>query len=159
MKNSLFRKNSLDRVSSPEQLNDRIRVTNSGVWMLMVGILLILAGICVWGLFGRLNTSLPVGVVTQAGRSVCYVKEEDRSGVAIGMTVTAEQGTTTVTAISLQPIRVDDSFPEYLRHVGGLSEGEWVYAVTLQNPLGEDGSIHRANIVIESIAPVRFVIN
>jgi hypothetical protein len=64
-----------------------------------------------------------------------------------------------VTAISLQPIRVDDSFPEYLRHVGGLSEGEWVYAVTLQNPLGEDGSIHRANIVIESIAPVRFVIN
>ena len=159
MKNSLFRKKSIDRVSSPEQLNDRIRVTNPGVWLLMIGILLVLTGICVWGIFGRLNTLLSVGAVTEQGQTVCYIKEENRDQVTLGMTVSTETGTTYVETIALQPIQVDESFPEYLRHVGDLSEGEWVYAVTLQEPLGEDGSILQVNIVIESIAPVRFVVN
>ena len=94
MKNSLFRKKSIDRVSSPEQLNDRIRVTNPGVWLLMIGILLVLTGICVWGIFGRLNTLLSVGAVTEQGQTVCYVKEENRDQVTLGMTVSTETGTT-----------------------------------------------------------------
>ena len=61
--------------------------------------------------------------------------------------------------IALQPIQVNSEFPEYLCHVGNLSVGEWVYAVTLKEPLGEDGSIFSADIVIESIAPVKFVVN
>ena len=159
MKNSLFRKNSIDRISSPEQLNDRIRVANPGVWLLLIGLLLVLTGICVWGIFGQLDTLLPVGAVTEQGQTICYVKEENRNQVAIGMTVTTDYGTTIVEAIALQPIPVDAEFPEYLCYVGNLSKGEWVYAVTLQEPLGEDGSIIPADIVIESIAPFRFVVN
>ena len=33
MENKLFRQKSIDRVSSPEQLQDYMRVTNPGVWM------------------------------------------------------------------------------------------------------------------------------
>ena len=159
MNNSLFRKKSIDRVSSPEQLNDRLRVTNAGVWLLLGGILLILAGICIWGIFGRLNTLLPVCAVTEQGQTICYVKEDSRNQVAIGMEVTTESGTTSVAEVALQPIQVDAGFPEYLCHVGNLSKGEWVYVVTLKEPLGEDGSIFSADIVIESIAPVKFVVN
>ena len=159
MKNTLFRKTSIDRVSSPEQLNDRIRVANPGVWLLLAGILLVLAGICVWGIFGRLNTLLPVGAVTEQGRTICYVKEESRNQVAPGMEVTTEEGTSSVEEIALQPIQVDVGFPEYLCHVGNLSAGEWVYAVTLKESLGKEGSIFSADIVIESIAPVWFIMN
>ena len=53
MAHSIFRKTSLDRVSDPEQLNDYIRVTNPGVWMIMCAVILLLAGICVWGVFGE----------------------------------------------------------------------------------------------------------
>ena len=52
MANSLFRKTSLDRVSNPEQLNDYIRVTNPSVWMIMCAVILLLTGVCVWGVFG-----------------------------------------------------------------------------------------------------------
>lgn len=159
MKNTLFRKTSIDRVSSPEQLNDRIRVANPGVWLLLAGILLVLAGICVWGIFGRLNTLLPVGAVTEQGRTICYVKEESRNQVAPGMEVTTEEGTSSVEEIALQPIQVDAGFQEYLCHVGNLSAGEWVYAVTLKESLGKEGSIFSADIVIESIAPVWFIMN
>ena len=159
MKNKLFREKSTDRISSPEQLNDRLQVANPGVWLLLAGIFLVLAGICVWGIFGRLNTLLPVGAMTDQGKTVCYVKEESRNRVALGMEVTSENKTTSVADISLQPVRVDSEFPEYLCHVGNLSQGEWVYAVILKDPIGENGSIFSADIVIESIAPARFVVN
>ena len=159
MKNSLFREKGMDRVSSPEQLNDRLRVANPGVWLLLSGIFLVLAGICVWGIFGRLNTVLSVGAMTDQGKTVCYVKEESRNRIALGMEVTSESKTTSVADISLQPVWVDSEFPEYLCHVGNLSQGEGVYAVTLKEPIGENGSIFSADIVIESIAPARFVVN
>ena len=159
MNSDLFRKESIDRVSSPERLNDRIRVTSCGVWLILGGIILILAGILVWGIFGRLNTTLPVGAITEGGKTVCFVKEADLDKIGVGMTVTADNGNTTVEAIALQPIQVDDAFPEYLRHLGGLSKGEWVYAVTLKDALGEVGSIFGVDIVTESIAPIKFVVN
>ena len=159
MNNDLFRKKNMDRVSSPEQLNDRIRVTGFGVWLLLSGILLVLAGIVVWGIFGRLDTTLPVSAITQQGQTVCYVKEQSISQIQVGMAVDAESGTTTVASIAVVPVQVDDQFPEYLCHVGALSRGEWVYEVTLQDALGEEGSIFAAQIVTESIAPLTFVVN
>jgi hypothetical protein len=159
MNNDLFRKKTMDRVSSPEQLNDRIRVTGFGVWLLLSGILLVLAGIVVWGIFGRLDTTLPVSAITQQGQTVRYVKEQSISQIQVGMAVDAESGSTTVASIAVVPVQVDDQFSEYLCHVGALSRGEWVYEVTLQDALGEDGSIFAAQIVTESIAPLTFVVN
>lgn len=52
----LFRKKSIERVTSPEQLNDYIRVSNPGVWMILAAVVILLAGVCVWGFFGRLDT-------------------------------------------------------------------------------------------------------
>lgn len=37
MSDQIFRKKSLDRISSPEQLNDYIRVANPGIWMILGG--------------------------------------------------------------------------------------------------------------------------
>ena len=159
MNSSLFCKKSNTRISSPEQLNDRLRVADPGVWLILTGVFLVLAGICVWGIFGRLNTVLSVGAITEQGQTICYVKEENRDQIAAGMEVSCQSGSSVIEAIALQPIRVDGEFPEYLCYVGELAEGQWVYAVTLREPIGEDGSIFDADIVIESIAPASFVVN
>ena len=45
--NSLFRKNSMDSISSPEQLTDYLRVTTPTVWCVMAAIILLLAGMLV----------------------------------------------------------------------------------------------------------------
>ena len=74
MARSIFRKVSMDRVSSPEQLNDYIRVTNPGVWMIMCSVILLLTGIFVWGIFGQLDTKITVGAVTEDNLTVCYIK-------------------------------------------------------------------------------------
>ncbi|MFR8314114.1 MAG: hypothetical protein ACLVBP_18195 [Ruminococcus sp.] len=56
MSDQIFRKKSLDRISSPEQLNDYIRVANPGIWMILAAVIILLAGVCVWGIFGHLDT-------------------------------------------------------------------------------------------------------
>ena len=66
MNNSVFRKKSLERISSPEQINDYIRVITPGMWILLIVIiLLVIAGIT-WGLC----VTLTVTDVSSAGEVV-----------------------------------------------------------------------------------------
>ena len=45
---NLFRKSSLERVSSPDQLNEYIKVTNPSLIVMLVGIFTILAAGVIW---------------------------------------------------------------------------------------------------------------
>ena len=126
MKSELFRKKALDQISSPEQLNDYIRVVNPSIWFMMVGVIIFLVGVCVWGIFGKLDTLLSVAAVNDNGRMVCYVKEADISSVNRDMDVEIGGNSYVIESIAARPLQVDDSFSEYLKHVGSLSEGEWV---------------------------------
>ena len=157
MSNTLFRKKSLERISSPEQLNDYIRVSTPSVWMVLAAIIVLLIGVCVWGVFGHMDTLLPVAAVVQEGSAEAYVREEDAPSVAEGMTVVLGDSKGTVTAISAQPITVDDAFTEYMRHIGGLRQGEWVYVVTLETDCAD--GVYAAQIVVDSVSPMAFVLN
>lgn len=159
MKSQLFREKSLERVSSPEQLNDYIRVANPGVWIALAAVVFLLIGICSWGVFGRMDTVLPVAAITEGDRTVCYVKASDIGSVSPDMKVRLNGEEYGILQIAVQPIEVDAAFPEYLAHVGEFAQGEWVYAVVLDNPEGAAGGIYEAQIVIESISPMSFVIN
>ena len=55
---SIYRNKSLDRVSSPEQLNDYIQVTTPSIWLILLAVIILLTGTIIWGIFGeiRVNT-------------------------------------------------------------------------------------------------------
>ena len=55
MDSGLFRQKSIDKVSSPEKLDDYIKVTTPSVWITLAAIVILLAGIIVWGTFGELT--------------------------------------------------------------------------------------------------------
>ena len=44
----VFRKSVMDRLSSPEELNDYLQVTRPSVWIALVAVILILAGALFW---------------------------------------------------------------------------------------------------------------
>ena len=51
MGRQLFRKKSLEKNASPDQLKDYIRVPAPGIWMVLTAVILLSAGIGIWGFF------------------------------------------------------------------------------------------------------------
>ena len=154
---NLFRKKSLERISSPEQLNEYLRVSTPSVWMLLAAIIILLSGVCVWGVFGHLDTTLSAVAVAQEGTVTAYVPQDAAEQVTPGAVVHVGGSQGTVLAISAQPVQVDGTFTQYMRHVGGLQEGEWVYALTLDAACAD--GVHAVQIVIDSVSPMAFVLN
>ena len=159
MNNNLFRKKNVDKIASPEQLNDYIRVSNPSAWIVLAAFLILLVGICIWGIFGRLDTTLSVVAVKEEGNVVCLVKETDYNKIQIGMTVEIGEKEYTVTGIEKMPVPVDDSISDYAKHLGMLSDGEWVYYVYTDCSSEIEGNVFAAEIVIERINPFYFVTN
>lgn len=157
MKEELFRKKSLERISSPEQLNDYIKVSNPGVWMILSAVIVLLVGMCVWGIFGKLNTVLTVPALSSQGEVICYVKEADVSEIVQGMTVEIGEAKYPVIKVESVPLQVTADFEEYILYIGGFKTGEWVYEIVLDAEL-QDG-VYEAEIITESIAPMSFLVN
>ena len=51
----IFREKSMARVSSPESLNDYIRVTTPSVWIVLLALVVLLVGMLAWSIFGTVN--------------------------------------------------------------------------------------------------------
>lgn len=63
MQNDLFRKKSLERISSPEELHDYMRVTTPRLWMLLTAIILLLAGFIVYASIANLENTMKIKVM------------------------------------------------------------------------------------------------
>ncbi len=157
MENNIFRKKSIDRVSSPEQLNDYIRVSNPGIWIVLIAVIVLLVGVCVWGVFGRLETTLDTACIAENGAITVYVKEADIEAVKAGQKLTVNGVEYEVSNISEAPISVGDTFNEYAMYLGSFQKGEWVYTITLSGDI-DDGT-YKAVIVTDSVSPMSFVFN
>ncbi len=157
MNEQLFRKKSIDRVSSPEQLNEYIQVSNPGIWMILAAITILLIGVCVWGVLGRLDTTLSTVALAEDKKLTIYVKEAEIESVESGMEVRIGESTYTIVEIGVQPIVVDERFTDYALHVGDIQSGEWVYEVKVSGEAVE--GIYKAEIVVESVSPMSFVLN
>ncbi len=62
-KQTVFREKTLERISSPEQLTDYLRVTGPGIWVILISVILLLGGIFAWSMVGTLETKADVKVV------------------------------------------------------------------------------------------------
>lgn len=70
--NSIFREKSMDRISSPESLNDYIRVTSPSVWIALLATLVLLAGMLTWSIFGKVKVQQKDGTVKEV-HPITYV--------------------------------------------------------------------------------------
>ena len=70
--NGIFREKSIDRVTGPESLNDYIRVTSPSVWITLLALLVLLAGLLAWSIFGRIEVKDANGDVKEVA-PITYV--------------------------------------------------------------------------------------
>lgn len=84
-KRSIFRKESLDRVESPEQLDEYIKVSQPKAWLIIAALLVAAIAVIVWSVVGSLPQTMEVKGVTAGGKVInCYEDVENANTNLIG---------------------------------------------------------------------------
>lgn len=135
MEKDLFRKKSIERISSPEELNNYLRVTNPSVWTVLIAIIIVLAGMVVWSTVGTLETRAE-GVVT--------VKNGEAEVVVIGNKVSLVDENDTIIVGDVTGTIDEVQIDEYGRAVGKAI-------------MNLDDGKYKAVVVVESIQPISFL--
>ena len=107
------------RISSPEQLNDYLKVTNPKIWVLLVAVILLVVGLLLWSSFTTIE-SYAVGTARAVGGELTVVFDD------------AEK------ASKIQPgmdMEIGDVHTEVLT-VGTNAKGEVVASATTNIPDG-----------------------
>ena len=154
---SPFRKESLDRAKSPEQLDDYIRVSNPGVWMVLGAVLLLLVAGIIWACCGRLVDTLPTVLVVQDGHAICYVAEDEVSQVVAGDTVSASNAQGPVASIGQTPLSPDAlaaQLDEYAAYK--VNASAWMYPVEVDISLAD--GVYDAHVSTSEFAPIDLVL-
>ena len=134
-KKSIFRKETLERISSPEQLTDYLRVTSPGVWVVLMAVVIMLIGFFVWMSVGTIETTAQVGVSTKDHHAIVAVKDAENK---IDKDMPLRVG-------GKETVILSTKTDEYGRTVG-MAE------VDLQ-----DG-MYDGTLVMESIHPIQFLL-
>jgi len=59
MEKQVFREKSVERIASPEQLQDYMRVTTPGTWMVLAAVILLLAGLIISSALVNVESTIP----------------------------------------------------------------------------------------------------
>lgn len=131
----IFRQKNLDRINSPEQLTDYLKVTNPGIWMLLAAVIILLGGLFVWSISGRLETVRDGVAVVENGQAVIMMTDASSEEISSGMTVRIGND-----EYSIATVETDD----YGRAVA--------YA-----PIDKTDGKYDVKVVTESIHPIKFL--
>lgn len=155
---TIFRQKSVDRVSSPEQLDNYLKVTTPTVWLVLIGIIVILIGTIVWATFGRMNTYANVGCVIEDQEAYCYVTEENSKKIKEGMTIEipSDEASFEIIQVDTQGVNIPDNY-NYLQHIVGVTSSDYVF--TLFGLCSLNNGYYKGRVIVESISPLEFIFN
>ncbi len=152
----LFREKSLEAIESPESLNDYLRVTSPGVWLILAAVITLLVGTILWGVFGHIRTTAQVAVEVKDGEALCYLP------YAIAEKVMA-QGSVGLDGKEYPLADEDAGFaimeegdPLRLLKAGNLSAGDFVMLVKVDTDLAD--GIYSATAVTEDLQPISLLL-
>ncbi|MEG0909954.1 MAG: hypothetical protein RSB47_00915 [Ruthenibacterium sp.] len=162
MNSTLFRKSSLDKISSPEQLNDYIRVTNPSVWVILGAIIALLVGVCIWGIFGTMDMKVQAPAVAKDGHIVLYLTESQAKKVNRGDEICADGQNGTVSEVSQKIFSYEEMRAAQGQYADAMqpapSPTAGFYEIKAEIPQIVDG-VTTVEITAERIKPMTFLLN
>lgn len=156
-KTKLFREKSLEAVESPESLNDYLRVTSPGVWLVMAAVIALLVGGILWGIFGHIRTTAQFAVAISPEKSVCYVGYVAYSKVAARGVINVEGVDYPLKAAAEPTMTVisEETSPRVLL-AGKLNNGDLVVEVPVITDLPE--GYYTGEVVTEDLRPISLLL-
>lgn len=160
MADSIFRKESLKKVSSPEELNDYIKVTSPGVWLAIAAAAVLLIAALVWGIFGSLESSFTVQGFAKDGTIQCFVADKAAFSEECSVQIDGKEGK--ISSVAERPISFEEA-EQLIKTCGGdaydvdcLNLSTWNYVVEITADGVSDG-LADAKVVTKSVSPISFL--
>jgi hypothetical protein len=167
----LFRRESRERISSPEDLYDYIRVNNPRIWTILLALFFLAAA----GVFWVFTAVIPLTVSLKArwigpGRYIAFVSPELGAELKPGMAARIGQRQGELASVAHTPLSREEAARslredfrlsgDYVLHALGL--GEWNVALILSVPEGKagpglpDGAFEQAALSFARLRPLDF---
>ena len=124
MAKQLFREKSLKYISSPEQINDYLKVTKPGVWAVLVAIIVLLVGLVIWGHFAYIGTIDGYADVEDGIMVMYFNSPEYASSVKEGMKIQIGESISTIDSVG----KDDDG---YIFAVAETNLSDGIYEATV----------------------------
>ena len=153
----LFREKSLEAIESPESLNDYLRVTSPGVWLVMAAVIALLVGAILWGVFGSIHSEIQAAVVVDEDGCWCYLPSAAVEGAL-------RHGSVAVGGVSydLDPeaglskmLLTEDASSRFLK-AGNLKAGDLVVRVAVDADLSR--GVYTGTVVTEDLRPMSLLV-
>lgn len=92
MDSNIYRKKAMDRVSSPEQLNEYIKIAGPGIWSILGGLAVVFVSFFVWGFMGSIPETVAFAgtALAPGGKPMgvyCYLPIDETKRLEEGMEV------------------------------------------------------------------------
>ena len=156
-KSGLFREKSLEAIESPESLNDYLKVTSPGVWLVLAAIVVLLTGFIVWGIFGRINTTIQLAVEAKDGSVATYVPYDSLQKVVNQSVITIDGQDYALTPDKDAEVSiVSEDMNAYIRVKGNLAVGDMVVKVPVDAGLSD--GIYSGSVITESLQPASLLL-
>ena len=136
MSEQLFRKKSIEKISSPEQLDEYLRVSTPGLWLILSAIAAFLVGLLIWANMAHLETVIKTVGTMENQKIEVELTGSDAEKIESGMV-----------------IRIDS----YETKIDLVHYDEYGRAIATGSADLPDGK-YKVEIVTESIHPIRFLV-
>ena len=151
----IFREKSIEQLSAPEQLMDYLRVTGPGIWLILIGIIVLMAGILIWGVVGSISSSVSVPAQAEDGVLHCYVLQEDMKNADDTVDIFVGDLEMEASLKEAKTITLDSDDAPQLYETGYLTAGKNAMELTCDTKL-KDG-FYQAELTTETLKPIKLL--
>ena len=128
MDDTIFRKKSLDKISSPESLGDYLHVTNPSVWMILAAVILLLVGMLIWASTSNIDSyAYGTAQVENGNMRISFDDQQAAGNVESGLTVIIGETRSTVTGVG-----IDEAGQTFASASTTLADGSYPAKVLLR---------------------------
>ncbi len=95
----IFRKKSLERLSTPEDLTEYLRVTNPSVWIFLGAVIVLIVGTLMWAGFASFHSRIYGNAKVEDGTAVVQFDDQNAKVLEQGMPAEIGSSATTIESI------------------------------------------------------------
>lgn len=160
MKEELYRRSSLEKLVSPDSLDEYIKIERPHTWLTLTAVFVLIAALAVWMGASRLKTTVGVSGIAYEGKVYAWIAPENAQKLKEGMKAEIKNRKIgEIEKVSEEPVSREDAGGSFVSDYFRAAQlSDWNTALVIETD-GEfsDGETLKLQIVTQELNPLEFL--